>query len=913
MTPPEQPSGADRVYGALLRLYPPSFRARFEADMRATFARDRDRARSEGVGARAAFWIRTIAEAVRFGVAERIAPPSRSVTTPLSSGGAPMSSRLAVDWRDAWRALRATPVVTLMAVLSLALGIGANTALFSILNSLVLRTLPVRAPEQLTLLLDGSWPNPVWEQIRDRQTEIGAGAFAWSTVRFDLAPRGETDPIDGAYASGGMFDVLGLSPARGRLFTPADDIRGGPAVAVVSYGFWLERLGGRDDAVGQTITLDRVPFMIIGVMPRGFTGPDVGRACEVIVPLGSEPLVRAPAPSWLDGRTTWWLELMVRLRPSQTVEQANAALRAMQPQIREAVMPQDLTPQLQAGYIADPFRLAPAATGRSALRTRFQQPLVAMMVVVGAVLLIACANIANLMLARANARRRDLTVRLALGASRARIARQLICESLLIAAAGAALGLAVAHVGASFLVAQLPANYLDTSIDLRVLAFTAGVGLVTALVFGTVPALGAAALSPSEALKDQGRTIAGDRRLGFRNLLVVVQVGLSLALVVAAGLFVRTFQSLTSVPLGIRAEPLLVVTLDLRRSETLAASVTARGPERRLLFERLRETAAAVPGVKSAALSRVQLLTGGGWSNRIDLADGEKGRPGIRNPWLNGVTPGWFQTHGLRLIAGRDFSLDDRLGGPVVAVVNEAFVRRYFKDQNPIGQHFRRGQPGGLQLDTEIVGIVSDSVYANIRDGSPAIVYFAFAQLEQVDPAMTLTVEVDPRAWGDVQRRLTQALTGVDGGVAITIRPLADRVRSTIVQEKLVAILSGFFGGLALLLAGVGLYGVTAYGVSCRRTEIGVRMALGAEPSGVIRLILGRVAWLVGAGVVAGAAVSYWAAKYLGPALLFGLQGRDTRTFVTAAIVLIAVGLITAWLPAKRASRIDPTRVLRES
>ena len=382
----------------------------------------------------------------------------------------------------------------------------------------------------------------------------------WSTVRFDLAPRGETDPIDGAYASGGMFDVLGLSPARGRLFTPADDVRGGPAVAVVSYGFWLERLGGRDDAVGQTITLDRVPFTIIGVMPRGFTGPDVGRACEVIVPLGNEPLVKAPAPSWLDGRSTWWLEMMVRLRPGQTVEQANAALRAMQPQIREATMPPDYTPQLQPQYLKEPLTLAPAATGRSGLRTRFQQPLVAMMVVVGAVLLIACANIANLMLARANARRRDLTVRLALGASRARIARQLICESLLIAGAGAALGLAVARLGASFLVAQLPANYLDTSIDLRVLAFTAGVGLVTALVFGTVPALGAAALSPSEALKDQGRTIAGDRRLGFRNLLVVVQVGLSLALVVAAGLFIRTFQSLSSVPLGIRPEPLLVVT-----------------------------------------------------------------------------------------------------------------------------------------------------------------------------------------------------------------------------------------------------------------------------------------------------------------------------------------------------------------
>ena len=690
MTPPEErPSRAGRVYGALLRLYPPSFRARFEADMRATFARDRDHARSEGVGARAAFWIRAIAEAVRFGVAERIAPPSRSVTTPLSSGGAPMSSRLAVDWRDAWRALRATPVVTLMAVLSLALGIGANTALFSILNSLVLRTLPVRAPEQLTLLLDGSWPNPVWEQIRDRQKEIGAGAFVWSTVRFDLAPRGETDPIDAAYASGGMFDVLGLSAARGRLFTPADDVRGGPAVAVVSYGFWLQRLGGRDDAVGRTITLDRVPFVIIGVMPRGFTGPDVGRACEVIVPLGSEPLVRAPAPSWLDGRSTWWLEMMVRLRPGQTVEQANAALRARQPQIREATMPPDYTPQLQPQYLKEPLTLAPAATGRSGLRTRFQQPLVAMMVVVGAVLLIACANIANLMLARANARRRDLTVRLALGASRARIARQLICESLLIAGAGAGLGLAAARLGASFLVAQLPANYLDTSIDLRVLAFTAGIGLVTALVFGTVPALGAAALSPSEALKDQGRD---DRRRSAARLPQSARgrAGRAVAGARRRGRPLRPHVSVAQQRAARhprRAAP--------RRHSRSPAEPDARG-------RRHRTRTGTAPALRAAPRDRRgrarreergALARGAPHGRRLELAHrpgGRRERPaGIRPPWLNGVTPGWFQTHGLRVVAGRDLSPGDRLGGPVVAVVNEAFVRRYFQDQSPIGQHFK--------------------------------------------------------------------------------------------------------------------------------------------------------------------------------------------------------------------------------
>ncbi len=824
-----------------------------------------------------------------------------------------MMSRLAVDLRDGWRALRATPMVTMMAVVSLGLGIGANTALFSILNSLVLRTLPVRSPEQLTFLLDGSWTNPIWEQIRERQTQIGAAAFAWSTARFDLAPRGETDPIDGAFASGAIFEVLGLSPARGRLFTTADDIRGGPGVAVVSYAFWQARLGMADDAVGRTITVDRVPFTIVGVMPREFSGPDVGRACHIIIPLGNEPLVRAAGGSWLDGRATWWLELMVRLRPGQSVEQANAALRLIQPQVREATLPPEFNPQQQGGYLKEPLTLAPASTGRSGLRIRFQQPLVVMMIVVGAVLLIACANIANLMLARANARRRDLTVRLALGASRARIARQLLGESLLIAAGGAALGLVVAMFGSAFLVQQLATTYLDTSIDLRVMAFTAGVGLVTALVFGTVPALGAARLAPYEALKDQGRTIAGDRRLGFRNLLVVVQVGLSLALVVAAGLFIRTFQSLNTVPLGLRVEPLVNVNLDLRRTDTFAENTAARGAEGRLLYDRLREAAAAVPGVKSAALSRIQLLTGGGWNGRINLPDAELGRPGIRPPWFNAVTPGWFQMHGLRVVGGRDFTVEDRLGRPTVAVVNEAFVRRFFSGQSPLGQRFLRGQPAGRQLDTEVIGVVSDSVYRSVRDGSPAIVYLALNQIEEVDAARTLTVEVDSRAWGDVQRRLSQALTGVDGGVAITMRPFADRIRGTIAQEKLVAILSGFFGGLALLLAGVGLYGVTAYGVSRRRMEIGVRMALGAQPAGMVRLVLGRVVWLIGLGVIAGAAASYWAAKFIGPALLFGLDARDARTFVTAAVVLTAVGILTAWLPARRASRIDPTRVLRES
>ena len=593
-------SAAGRLYGVLLVAYPAAFRARFERDMRETFVADCRRARERGSRAYVAFWARTAVEAVRYGVAERIGSRG-SERAAHPDGGATMPSRLAVDLRDACRALRTTPVVVAAAVLSLALGIGANTALFSIFNSLVLKALPVRDPEQLVIIPHGSWTNPIWEQIRDREERIGAGAFAFSVERFDLSPQGQTDLVDGAFASGGMFQVLGLTPARGRLLTPADDVRGGGptgGVAVVSYGLWQRRLGGGEDVVGRTITIDRVPFTIVGVMPPAFSGPVVGRALDLVVPIGDEPLIRGTG-TVLDARSTWWLEIMLRLRPGQTIAQATAALRAAQPQIRAATIPSNFGPEMEARYLTEPFLLEPASTGPSELRGQFGQPLMALIVVVGAVLLIACANIANLLLARAAARRRDLTVRLALGASRLRIARQLFCESLILAGAGTVLGLLLARAGSRLLVQQFSSAAgtvtLDTPLDLHVLAFTAAIGALTALIFGVAPALGARHMAAYEALKDQSRTIAGDRRLGLRNVLVVSQVALSLALVVTAGLFIRTFQSLSAVPLGLRVDPLLTVTLDVKRSP-------AEGAARLQLFERLRDVATSTPGVKAAAI-----------------------------------------------------------------------------------------------------------------------------------------------------------------------------------------------------------------------------------------------------------------------------------------------------------------------
>jgi predicted permease len=905
---------ANRVYATLLHVYPRNFRARFQHDMRQTFARDYERASAEG--GRFVFWTRTVCEAAAYGMRERLTRMAGLFTGssgPAGHGidttGGSMVSRLLVDWRDAWRGLRATPIVTSAAVLSLALGIGANTALFSILNSLVLTPLPVRDAQQLVLLEDGSWTNPIWEQIRDRQASIAGGAFAWSSEKFDLAARGERDLVDGAYASGSMFGVLGLTPARGRFFAQDDDRRGGGAgggVAVVSYGFWQRRLGGAQDVIGRQITLDRATFAVIGVMPRGFSGVDVGQACDVVIPLGNEPLIRGTG-SYLDGRSTWWLEIMFRLKPGQTMDQASAALNVVRPQIRAATLPEDWPAQMQATYMDSPLALVSAASGRSPLRTRFQQPLAAMMVVVGLVLFIACANIANLLLARATARRRDLSVRLALGASRSRVVKQLMWESLLLAGAGGLLGLGVARIGSALLVQQLgPTVFLDTAIDLRILAFTAGIGVLTAVIFGVAPAFLAAQVSPYEALKTQARTIAGDRRWGARNALVVAQVALSLTLVVAAGLFIRTFQSLTTVPLGMNVDRLLNVAVDVKRS-------AASSPEERIaLFERLRDRAAATPGISRAAISMIQPLSGGGWNSPVDLPDSAPARPRQRLPWFNGVSPEWFRTYGLKILAGRDFSPDDRIGRPNAVVVNQAFARRFLNGQQPVGLRFSKGEPGGKKTEYEIVGLVSDSVYRSVRDGAPATVYVPLRQVENVWPDIALTIELTSDAWADVERRLGQELSGVDASVAFTMSPFADRVRSTLVQERLVAVLSGSFGALALLLAAVGLYGVTAYGVSRRRTEIGVRMALGAEPSRVVRLVLGRVAWLVGAGVLLGAGVSLWAAKFIAPALLFGLEPRDPLTFAIAISVLIIVGLVTAWLPARRASRIDPTEVLRE-
>jgi putative ABC transport system permease protein len=536
------------------------------------------------------------------------------------------------------------------------------------------------------------------------------------------------------------------------------------------------------------------------------------------------------------------------------------------------------------------------------------------MIVVGLVLLIACANIANLLLARTTARRHELSVRLALGASRWHIARQLFAESLVLALMGAALGLVFARWGSALLVKQLSTAtstvFPDLSMDWRMVGFTTAVAVATALLFGTVPALRAARVEPNDALKDQGRSVAAGRHAGLGQSLVVAQVALSVVLVVGAGLFMRTFSALANLDLGFDRDPVLIVGVNAQRSGSPM-------DQRLDLFARVREAAARLPGVSHASISVVTPVSGSTWNDLIQVVGGAPLPERDRITNINYVTPDWFATYGTKLLAGRDIAAGDRQGAPAVALVNETFARKFLGTESPVGRIVRQeGRPGKVPPPIEIVGLVRDAVYRSLRDAVPPTMYLPVAQIDTSEgggAASSVSLSVRSSGGGPpalLARPVLAAVLRVDPNLSLTARTLSDQVNASLTQERLLAMLSGFFGALALLLAGMGLYGVTSYGVSRRRTEIGIRMALGAEPGGVVRMVLRQAAMLVGGGVVLGGLASFWTAHFAG-SLLYGLEPRDPYTLATAAVVLMTVGALAGWLPARRASRIDPARVLR--
>jgi len=823
------------------------------------------------------------------------------------------------DLRLAVRSLRATPVVTFVAVLSLSLGIGANTAVFSLVDRLVLRSLPVRAPARLALVSTTAQlsykPNysyAVFDAIA-AHTELFDNALAVGNCcgQSTLAIGDSHEFVDRLLVSGSYFETLGVDALLGRVLTPADDaVAGGPngTAAVLSYTAWKRRFNGDVRAIGTQVLLDRSPITIVGVLPPSFLGTEVGRTFDIFLPGRRASVVLFPTP--FDQYSTW-LNVIVRLKLGQTVESSSAALRRLQPELRSTTRPPHESP---AEYLKEPLTLASASGGTSggtsSLRERFERPLAAVFAVVLMVLLVAAANIANMQLARGTARRHELSVRLALGSSRWQLARLLIAESALIAAAGTAFGIVFAEWAGKVLVAQLSTATrpisVDASIDWRVLAFAGTVMIVTTILSGVAPAIRASHVAPIDALKDRGHN---PHAAGLPSLVVVAQVAVSLALVVAAGLFVRTFGHLTRVPLGFDRSDTLLVTI---------RAPTVPGIERNALYHRLVKAVAAVPGVEFAGGSMNAPLAGTLNGDFVVSSPGASPPPDAerlrQSDW---VTPGMFAAFGIVVDEGRDFDDRDTPTTPKVMIVNEAFARRFSPDASPIGKPLTltfRAQ-GDYSLGTmTVVGVVQDSVFRSIRSPDEPTVYFALGQ--DTDPILTTNFYLGVRSTRQPPRQVTRAvidaILGVNRDTVLKARPIGGEVRDAMAQDRIVAELSGFFGGLALLLAGLGLYGVTSYAVTRRRAELGIRMALGAAPAIVIRLVLARMSALVAAGVAVGTALALGAARFA-TALLYGLEPRDPGTLVGAVITLVAVSALAGWLPAYRASRIDPAEVLRES
>jgi putative ABC transport system permease protein len=811
------------------------------------------------------------------------------------------------DVRYALRALAASPGFAAVAILSLALGIGANTAIFSLIDSVILKTLPVPHPEQLVQVTMGkntSFTNPIWEQLRDRQ-DVFSGVFAYGGGRFNLAAGGEARYATGNFASGQFFDALGLHAAIGRTFTPDDDKRGCGGTAVISYGFWQREYGGRADAVGKSISLDNHPFEIVGVLQPGFTGVDVGTEKDVYIPICTEKTLHGEFSS-LDQRSNWWLRVIGRTKPGVSAAQAQARLKMLAPEIFGATVPPRWKPEMQAEYRSRTFDVQVAANGLSGLRKQYTQALWVLMAIVGVVLLIACANVANLLLARSAARQKEIAIRIALGSGRWRLMRQLLTESLVLSLAGAAMGTLFAQWGARLLVSFLSVNsnrvFLDLSIDGRVLAFTAGVSIVTAMLFGLAPAWRGTAVNPQAAMKANGRGVIEGGRFGLGKALVVAQVALSMMLVVGAGLMLTTFFRLETLDTGFDRQHVLLVNVDLRNGHYPAER---RGAAMREMLQRLR----ALPAVLSASGSNITPVSGSTWNEDLIIDGYQPKGKGDTLVYFNEVSDRYFETMRMKLLAGRDFGSQDTPESPKVAIVNQTMAKKFFGGQNPVGRRYRAEEGNRLGPWTEIVGLVSDSKYENLRE---EILPAAFVAASQDQTPMWYEFEVrtagDPAALSSAAKA---AIAAVNPDISLQFKTLAVQVEESLARERLLATLSGFFGALALGLATIGLYGVMSYNVARRRNEIGIRMALGAEQSRVLRMVLGEVAVLIAAGLAVGACAALATTRFVA-SFLYGTKANDPLTLCAAAGVLALVAAVAGFVPARSASRLEPMNALRE-
>jgi predicted permease len=819
------------------------------------------------------------------------------------------------DVRLALRLLARSPGFTATVALSLALGIGANTAIFTLLDSVMWRTLPVKDPGGLWVLE----PNLTYQQYRKVADENQvADLAAYSTVRLNVGVNRSVEPTtDGQLVTGGYFPLLGVTPAVGRTIGHEDDrVPNGHPVAMISAGYWERRFGRDPSVLGQSISISGSSFTVIGVTPPGFFGLEVGMNPDIYIPVMMQPTAMPAFENLLDRPIIFrsWLTSIARLKPGVQKAAAEGALQASWRQ----TLPDRMPPG------ENPFRLNPAANGLSSLRRQFSQPLFVLMAVVGVVLLIACANTANLLLARAGARRPEFAMRLALGAGRWRLTRQLLVEAVALAAIGGLSGVLLARWATHLLVVFMSSGRSPISLDLnpngRILAFTVAISVATGLLFGLAPALGATRVDLWPALKSTGAPPARGRTLRPGKVLAVFQVALSLPILVAAGLFIRSLQGLSGENFGVPRDSVLVVRVEPRGSDQRNIPGTTARLDR--TYRELLEKVRATPGVRIASIGQSTPTSPfGGAGIPVTLPSGDT----VRVPLVMLYT-GYFATMGIPIAAGREFGEGDLSAtAPAVCIVNEAFVRAVFPGENPLGKKCFTGRRPGLDdsggrrystppEDYHIVGVVKDSRYSNPRGEPQPVIYTTFLQTGTGRGQMVLHVRVAGQV-GMVLPLVRDEVLRVDPTLpAFDVHTLAEEMDAALVRERLIAMLSTLFGGLALLLASVGLYGLLMFDVVQRTGELGVRMALGAGRGDVVWLVLREAMMLVVIGLVVGIPAALATARLASnqiSGLLFGLRATDPLTIAAASLGLAAVALVAAYLPARRASRLDPLAALK--
>jgi predicted permease len=804
------------------------------------------------------------------------------------------------DIRYAFRLFVKNRGFTSTVVLTLALGIGANTAIFSLIDALMLRWLPVRNPQELQQVSLQS-PNatepggdsvsyPIVRALGD-QRDIFSGVAGFSGTAFDVGTPGSMVRVHGALVTGGYYATLGLNPVVGRLLIDDDDRVGAPLNAVISYGYWQREFGGSRQVVGQPMHIKGKLVTIVGVAPRGFVGANVGAVADITMAVATLPQMY-PTMASLLGSGNFWLRVLARPNAGISTDEATTRLNVVWSRTSDSLIAPGWPPSERKNVADSRFRLTPGGTGWSYLRQIYRKPLYILMGAVSLVLLIACANVATLLLARASARQKEVAVRLAIGASRGRVVRQLLIESTMLSLIGAAVGVVLARVLGSFLLSLISTDLSTIDFDLtpngHMLAFSSAAAIITGILFGMAPAIQTTAVNPIVVSKEDPRTAAGSRSRVL-PFLVVGQVALSLVLLAGAGLFVRTLNNLQSLDPGFRTEGVLLVELQDQQAHIPPTLVEE--------LERL-------PDVLSTAVSTHTPLNGWTWSEPVVPAG--QPLPERDNAVLVGAGPGFFSTLQIHVIAGREFTERDRRDALPVAIVNETYAARHFPNGNPVGQHLSTNIAG--HKDFEIVGLVQNTKLGGLRVAAPATVYVAYYQL---GPPRATTISV--RAAGSLARvssQIQQTLQPKFPDVPIEVRALSMQVANTIVQERMMAMLAGGFAVLALTLACIGLYGLLAYSVSRRTKEIGIRMALGAQASRVVTSVVTGGTRLVAIGVLAGLPVVWMGSRWI-ESLLFGVRPLDLVAIGGAIVVLLTAAQLAAYLPARRASRVDPLEAVR--